>query len=89
MIKYEATLYAPELSHLNHVDFPTAEEAATHVEQCGKGRVVKFYGEANMPFCTPAIVYKSITMWTLADGKWREHYIHDGHGAAFQESRPQ
>ena len=86
MIKYEATVYSPEYSQVNYAN---AEAAAAHVEQVGSGRVVKFIGEPNIPFCTPAIVYRSSTMWSLVDGKWREHYIHDGHGAAFQEARPQ
>jgi hypothetical protein len=86
MIKYTATILTPEYTR---TDFDTAEAAASHVEQSGSGTVVEFYGHDNLPFCLPAIVYKSITIWAFTDRTWFQHYIHDGHGAAFQESRPQ
>jgi hypothetical protein len=87
MIKYTATVNAPEYTR---TDFDTAEAAASYVEQTGSlGKVVEFYGHDNLPFCLPAIVYKALTMWTYTDGKWFSHYIHDGFGAAIQESRPQ
>lgn len=87
MIKFTATVTAPEYTC---TDFDSAEAAASHVEQSGSlGLVVEFHGHDNLPFCTPAIVYKPLIMWTFLDSKWFQHSIHDGYGAAFQESRPQ
>jgi hypothetical protein len=86
MTKFEATFFNPEY---NRIDFDTAEAATAAVEEVGKGQVVKFYGQPNMPFCLPKIVYKSSTMWSLKEGKWFEHYIHDGYGNPVAESRPQ
>jgi hypothetical protein len=86
MFKYTAVLSAPAYTI---TDFDTAEAAASHVEQSGSGRVTLFYGYENAPFCTPAITYRSCTAWSLTDGRWVEHYIHDGIGAPVRDARPQ
>ena len=57
-------------------EYPTMEEAKTHVEALGEGYVVTWVVHPNMPRCLPAEVYKSSAMTSYVDGAWREHNIH-------------
>lgn len=75
---------------LKRQDFATAEEAIAHCEASGhpECNVVKFRLEPNMTDCLPAFVHRSLDLWTLRNGVWRAHYIHDGAGAPVCEEKP-
>lgn len=66
----------------------TPEEAIAVVEEVGKGRVIEFLVQRNMPGCLPEFVDKSLNMWSLGDGEWWSHYIYDGHGGKLERERP-
>lgn len=71
--------------------FESPEEAIAFAEKEGRGEVVRFFKERNMPHCLPAWVSKSSGMWTFnrdGDGKWWSHYIYDGHGGKLKEEKP-
>ena len=72
----------------NFVDCSTPEEAIALVERVGSGDVVKFVCNPNQPGCLPAIVHTSCAMWSLHDGIWYSHYIHDGYGGKLTIEKP-
>lgn len=87
MTKFEATFTTLDGRHISH-DYSTADEAIKAVEANGHGRVVKFHGHPNMPYCLPAIVWSSTAMWTFGDDGWQGHAIHDGYGRAIDHTTP-
>jgi hypothetical protein len=69
-------------------EYSTAEDAIKAVEANGHGRVVKFYGQPNMPYCLPATVWSSTAMWTFGDDGWQGHAIHNGRGNPVNRTTP-
>lgn len=72
----------------NKVDYPTAEEAIAEIERAGKGRVVRFYLEQNLPGRLPAVEHRSTGMWSYDGKEWHAHDIHSGHGYAYAVEKP-
>ena len=88
MIKFEASFVTADGRYTGQ-DFDTAEEATKAVQANGRGRVVKFHGQPNMPHCLPEIVWSSCGLWTLSHDKgWQAHSLYDGYGRAYEQSTP-
>ena len=69
-------------------DYSTADEAIKAVEANGPGRVIKWHGEHNMPYCLPDIVWRSTAMWTFGDDGWQGHAIHNWCGNPIDHTTP-
>jgi len=87
MKKFEATFTTANGQYIGQ-DYNTAEEATKAVEANGRGQVVKFHGQPNMPHCLPETVWSSCGLWTLTEKGWQQHSLFDGYGRAFEQSTP-
>ena len=88
MNKFEASFVTAQGQYVGH-DYDTAEQAIEAVEANGRGQVVKFFGERNMPHCLPETVWRSSAKWSLTPEKgWQGHNIFDGYGRAFGPATP-
>ena len=88
MEKFEASFVTPQGQYVGQ-DYNTAKEAIEAIEANGRGKVVKFFGQRNMPHCLPETVWRSSAMWVLTPEKgWQGHDIFSGHGRAYGPATP-
>lgn len=69
-------------------DFNKAEDAIARIEQIGKGSVIKFVQQKNLPGCKPDIVQRSNALWRYDAGQWTELSIFSGTTEPLNRTKP-
>jgi len=56
----------------------TIEGAVEELETAGGGLLLSLFGEQNLPFCKPEIVWRTSAGWVLDAGTWYATEMHGG-----------
>ena len=64
-------------------DFSELEPAVQEIERAGRGSLVTFIEEDNLPYCLPEKVAKSVFCHCYEDGVWWQIAIHSTYPKRF------